>query len=152
MGHKASTIAALLSTIVLPHQWQGTGGKKEREVEEEEKTRLPNLSWGDWIFIPIKRKEDYYQTDNLFTYSCGVQRTELQAARSLSPQWPVYPEGGIFEMIFQKFFQFYFLLNVNQFISFQLKCSLREILTMVFWWKCWYPVQYSTFSYYRGLI
>lgn len=54
---------------------------KERKKEEDrrrkkkKKTRLPNLSLGDWIFIPIKSKEDYCRTDNLFTYSCKVQRT-----------------------------------------------------------------------------
>lgn len=40
MGHKASTIAALLSTKVQPQRWQGTGMKKGVEEEEEEEKRV----------------------------------------------------------------------------------------------------------------
>lgn len=42
--------------------------KKEwRKVKK--KKSVYNLSWGDWIFISIKSKEDYSWNDNLFTYS-----------------------------------------------------------------------------------
>lgn len=36
--------------------------------------RRTNLILGGWIFIPKKSKEDYCQTDNLFTHSWKVQR------------------------------------------------------------------------------
>lgn len=72
MGHKASTIPALLSTKVQPQQWQGTKKKKRVRVKGK---KLLNLSLGDWIFLPIKSKKDYSQTDTLFTCSCRVQRT-----------------------------------------------------------------------------
>lgn len=64
------------------------GGEKKKKKRERKKARLPNLSLGDWIFIPIKSKEDYCQTDNLFTYSCKSSEDwpRLQGAWSLSPQ------------------------------------------------------------------
>lgn len=57
-----------------PSNDKGRRKKKKKRVRVKEK-KLLNLSLGDWIFLPIKSKKDYSQTDTLFTYSCRVQRT-----------------------------------------------------------------------------
>lgn len=49
--------------------------KRRRRRRSRERSGLPNPSWGDWIFLPVSSKEDYCQTDNLFTHSCKVWRT-----------------------------------------------------------------------------